>query len=669
MSQLKNFYAMGSNLTNFYSSDSGNNFETVELPSTVTILNMKNSTWNNIEFWDTTVGENDFATLTRHQTAITGGGTVGIPSTLREVHFLGSTGRTRESLLFIRDWIKSIVETEGEEELWKYTLEMDDVCWTPDTIGNDADLLTYDELALIYKMNGQEDQTGHKTVPIRGYVTLRYEGAGTELTTQQLTQIRNWFGDTVFTKGSSGLVVDYMHNYIQINVGGQVTIENGEVYLAEGNRAILSATQFLLSEAVDTNYVWGLSVPGSNTSFSTIGGATLLLPEDTADNNTYLTTSESMGGSDYDVVINVTAGGNIYSSTIHIIAAKYPSAIMLDYSKNGSIEPRYNANTIVLWQNGISCNIFAQASSAYTATIRSVLYTVTASGGRTGTYSSTTGPSWEGSSFNIDDRVNLQEQTSTLGIGNTKCIRVNCPNGVPNNSNVYEYTVQAVVTFVSDKQMTVSGRFVVMNDTVAIVSRLQQFLYGAISDRWQVQYGETLTKASLYRADLLGLTGTLTFGPDNNFNNVVSNKGTDSLLDYLPAITGLVFDGNVNLTSTYNTIITNNGNQLIFDKTPNLEILSVQNCSSLTEDIDLTMCQNIQQVDASGTSINVFIPDGSSLTKYELGSPTEISIVNPTVLDPDNVDVGSYGNLTSLVLKNIPNNKTFKMFGKILTSL
>jgi hypothetical protein len=165
------------------------------------------------------------------------------------------------------------------------------------------------------------------------------------------------------------------------------------------------------------------------------------------------------------------------------------------------------------------------------------------------------------------------------------------------------------------------------------------------------------------------LTGTLVFGPDNDFNNIVSNKGTDSLLDYLPAITGLVFDGNVNLTSTYNTITTNNGNQLIFDKTPNLEILSIQNCSSLTEDIDLTMCSNIQQVDASGTSINVFIPDGSGLTRYELGSPTAISIINPTVLDPNNVDVGDYENLTSLVLKNIPNNKTFKMFGKILKSL
>lgn len=204
MSQLKNFYAMGSNLTNFYSSDSGNNFETIELPSTVSVLNIKNSTWNSLEFWDTTEGANDTATLTRHATAITGGGYVNIPSTVREVHFLGSTGRTRESLLFIRDWLKSIVETEGAASLSNYTLEMDDVFWSSDVVGNDEDLLTYDELALIA-------QTNHV---LRGYVVLKYEGAGTELTSAQLTQIRTWFGDTVFTKGSAGLVVDYKHNYI-----------------------------------------------------------------------------------------------------------------------------------------------------------------------------------------------------------------------------------------------------------------------------------------------------------------------------------------------------------------------------------------------------------------------------------------------------------------------
>jgi hypothetical protein len=113
------------------------------------------------------------------------------------------------------------------------------------------------------------------------------------------------------------------------------------------------------------------------------------------------------------------------------------------------------------------------------------VYNITAPDGRTCTYSSKTGPSWEGDRFNIDERVHITEVTNTLGFDDTKCIRFNCPSGVPNNNDVYEYTVQAIVTFNSDKQMTVSGRVVVMNDSVAIVSRLQELLYASIASAWQ----------------------------------------------------------------------------------------------------------------------------------------------------------------------------------------
>jgi len=34
------------------------------------------------------------------------------------------------------------------------------------------------------------------------------------------------------------------------------------------------------------------------------------------------------------------------------------------------------------------------------------------------------------------------------------------------------------------------------------------------------------------------------------------------------------------------------------------------------------MCSDIEQVDASGTSINIAVPTGAKLTKYELGTPT-----------------------------------------------
>ena len=665
MTQLKDFLAMGSNLTNFYSSDSGNNFNKIELPSSVSVINIKNSTWNTIEFWDTTEGANDTATLTRHQTAITGGGYSPIPSTVREVHFLGSTGRTRESLMFIRNWLKSIVETEGEENLWRYTLEMDDVFWSSDVIGNDEDLLTYDELRLISQMNGQPDQQGNKVHPIRGYVVLKFEGAGTELTSQQLSLIRSWFGDTVFTKGSAGLVVDYKHNYIQINIGGNVTMQNGEIYLREGDTAMLSATQFLLAETAGDNYVWGLWNATEQRTVPTVRGVTLLDAENTSDGNTYLVTSESMEGTDYDVEIRVTAGGQIYSSTIHIIAAKYPSALTLGYSRFGTIEPRYSANTIVLWQNGIAANVFVEKRNDYTAGVRNIVYTISAPSGRYCTYSNKIGGSWEGDRFNIDERVFINENINTLGFDDTPCVRFNCPSGVPNNNDIFEYTVTAVVTFNSDKQMSVSGRVVVMNDTSPIVSRLQELLYEGIANTWQAQFGEELTKNNLYRADLLALNEELTLGPSASLNNIVTYSGTSSVLKHLPAVTSLVLDDNTNLTSTYNTITEDNGKQLVFTKMAALQKLFIQNCIGLTADIDLTPCTHITEVDASGTTVNVLVPENAPLTKYEVGSPTSISIINPTVLQPSGVVVDNYANLDSLDIVNIPNNKSFTMFDKI----
>jgi hypothetical protein len=48
-----------------------------------------------------------------------------------------------------------------------------------------------------------------------------------------------------------------------------------------------------------------------------------------------------------------------------------------------------------------------------------------------------------------------------------------------------------VVTFISDKQLIVSGKVVVMNDTQAIITGLgQPVMYTAIANRWQSQFGE-----------------------------------------------------------------------------------------------------------------------------------------------------------------------------------
>ena len=672
MTQLKNFYAMGSGLINFYSSNDGNTFNEIELPSTISIINIKNSTWNSLTFWDTIEGQNDQATLTYHQETITGGYT-NVPSSITEVHFLGSTGRTRESLMFIKEWIKSIVATHGESALYQYTLEMDDVFWSPETIGNDSDLLTYDELRLISKMNGAEPTPGSgvtKIHPIRGYIMLKYEGIGTELTSQQLTEIRNWFGDSVFTKGSAGLVVDYKHDYVQINIGGDVTIDNGNIYLKEGKNAILTATEFHLAEPDQQalqNYVWALSEHGSNQVSPQIYGVRVEQSE--RDHNWYLLTSESQVGQDYQVDVKVAAGNTTYTATINIIAAKYPSSVFIDVQQpttgSGNISLiRTAGNIVTLHQNGMQCNLFMSTNSiSYTASVNSIVYTIT-NGEYTTTYSSTAGPTWSGDLYNVGDRLSIQENTQPLGMSNTKCIKATAMS-VPYNDDIYEYTITAVIEFLSNKRMTATRKILVMNDSTAVVISTQKNLYAAFQNSWQSQFGEQLTR-SLYRTDLLSMTGTITF--NTNVENIIAYSGPVSILKYLPNITGLIFDNNTNITNKFTTLQGQQIDQIIFDNNSNLQILSIQNCTGLTEDIDLTDCQNITQVDASGTTINVLVPEGAILTKYELGTPTSINLINPTVLQPSGVVVDNYANLNSLELVNIPNNKSFSMFDKITTN-
>jgi hypothetical protein len=113
---------------------------------------------------------------------------------------------------------------------------------------------------------------------------------------------------------------------------------------------MLSATQFLLAETNTDNYQWGLCYSDEDVNvYQQIGGVQILSAENTIDGNTYLISSESMGGADYSVYVVVGVGVERYYTKINVIAAKYPSSISLNYNRVGSIEPRYVLNNIILW--------------------------------------------------------------------------------------------------------------------------------------------------------------------------------------------------------------------------------------------------------------------------------------------------------------------------------
>ena len=98
--------------------------------------------------------------------------------------------------------------------------------------------------------------------------------------------------------------------------------------------------------------------------------------------------------------------------------------------------------------------------------------------------------------------------------------------------------------------------------------------------------------------------------------------------------TGINLDGCTNITTQNQNIIGSNKTQLDFSRMYALQNLSIQNCTGMTGNIDLSNCTDIRQVDASGTTVNVIVPAFAKLTKYELGTPTSVNLTNPTVLTP-----------------------------------
>lgn len=642
LEELKNIYAMGSGITNFWSSSSGNNFNVLQLPSTISIFDVNNTTWNNLTFWDATI-ESGYATITQHS---------GIPSSIQTIRLNGTSCSDYNSISLVRQWLNAIVNDEGTAGLANHTLEADGIRWTIETLGGQQNLLTYNELELISQLNG--------TDKLSGYIVLRNEN-NTQLTAEQLTQIKTWFGDTVFSRNSSGLTVDHILNngYVQINIGGDVRMINGELYLNEGQRAALNATKFALDPSDNENGTWSVSyasvsdVQQTSVSGITERGIRILKASESADHHSYLNTSESQAGGNYDIKVWYTLNGMSSHVTIHMIGVSYPSNIGYAVNNRGMALPKVSPAGVIIRQPDTAFDLYLNlASLSYTATIQNISHTISreSSSFTYNTSSDNTSGVWD------DLQLEVDKSTSKKGL------YLNCSTGIPIDDTIYKYNVESIINFTSGKNMTVNYEVIIMNDN-AIVSAIQDSMFNAIKTRWEAKYGETFTEQSIYRSDLLDLDGTLTFGT-NILNVYTQNEST--LFNYLPKIQGLVFTDCTSLSRYYTPVGGTQVDLFIFDNMPYLQTLNLSGCTGLTGTIDLSNCQNLTTVNTTGTTLNIVIPENSGITSYSVGAPTEISMINPTSITPAQVTVSDSSNIDSLELVNIPSNKSFAMFGKIM---
>ena len=640
LTELSQILALGSGLTNFYSSESGNTFSKIELPDTVYRFYVNNSSWNTLEFWNTEIGENNAATFTKCN---------GVPTTIHEISLLGTTGKTPESIEMVRSWLNNLVAEEAD--LSQYTLEMDKIDWREDTVGA-LNLLTYEELALIAQLNNSRS--------LKGYIVLRDNGI--ELTSQQLNNIKSWFGDTVFTKNSSGLVVDHKKNYVQINIGGNVIIDQlGGVTLEEGKSASLNATRFSLAEDDTTQYAWAIGPVGSVESYGRYKGLTVIQQESSVDGIAYITSTESNEGQDYDVQVTCSVEGVNYTTVIHVKAATYPTSQFINIENEGQITPRTVGSYIEFYQTGQQARFFVDTNDTYTGTINKITYSIKRNSDNT-TVTYVDGGNGTGLAELYDDYITVTSYNNKHGV------RIHCDAAMPVDDAMEFYTITAVTRFVSGREITATSIFIVSDDVLPIVQS-NQVLYNPINDAFTTQFGSSIGRNYIYKIDLYVLNGTIDFtNYVSTLPNLVTANGT-YLFKYLPNVTGIILDGFTSLTNTSNSIQDNDKTQVNFSNMISLETLSIKNCTGLTGNIDLTQCPDITEVYATGTNVNVFIPEGSKITNYEVGKPSSISIINPTVLTPEGIRVIGYDNLDSLDLINIPNNKSFRAFAKVMKSI
>jgi len=242
--------------------------------------------------------------------------------------------------------------------------------------------------------------------------------------------------------------------------------------------------------------------------------------------------------------------------------------------------------------------------------------------------------------------------------------------GYTDNDSVYKYYIPLYIqnsvtttatkyTLTADIKIggmvrTISQDFVLVRDD--IVAPAGTAIWGLINNAYTTQFGETYEgDRAFYRSICKVLTGTIgvagQYKSSSNWVTVSSDYSQltnliyngETILKYLPEITGIDLHGASSLTHSTDNIVS-----MDLSYIHDLHTFNIDGCSSLNTSYNLSNFANITTVDASGTSINVDIPTDSGITTYELGFPTEVSIVRPTDLVPANILVDGRKNITDL---------------------
>jgi hypothetical protein len=394
----------------------------------------------------------------------------------------------------------------------------------------------------------------------------------------------------------------------------------------------------------------------SNEAYVRYNGLTVIQASDSIDGIAYISSVQSQVGENYDVKITCSVAGVNYSTIIHVIAASYPSSMIIDSTNLANVAPRTVPGGVCLYTSGQRANIFVTSNDEYTAEISKITYTIQHRGvSDSATYVD------RGNSQQLED---LHDDYLTLSPGSVQGIKISTDSAVPSELEIYD--VHADILFKSGKRMTANSVIAVGDDATPVVMSSQATMYNILNASWTAEFGTPIGRNSLYKIDLFIMSGTIDFSTQaQNLPNLVTANGT-YLLKYLRNITGLIFDGCIGITQTNNSIEGEDKSMFLFDNCEKLQVLSIKNCPNLTGTVDLSHCADIRQVYSNGTDVTITLPTEPKITNFEVETPQSINLDNPTVITPNGISVGGMINLDSLVIKNVPNLKSYSTFYKIM---
>ena len=179
-----------------------------------------------------------------------------------------------------------------------------------------------------------------------------------------MTLLTQWFGNDIFTYSSSSLIIDYEYDTTIVSITGEVTLdENNNIHLKEGHTAILSATRFHLSDAVQEN-LWTIRerVLDENdnlveTIASTSKAVQCILDSSNPRQITLTALNSPIDG--YSIIVHSTIGN--VDVVVYIDPTEYPTL---------AIEPTENSvritedGDVVMYGGGISDNFAVVIKSA-----------------------------------------------------------------------------------------------------------------------------------------------------------------------------------------------------------------------------------------------------------------------------------------------------------------